>query len=198
MAGALRSLMLVAAMMLPTVLPATAADARSQTYEQADDAPAATSEAYLERRATLLLLRARFDVISDEDVPRMLAADAATLSTRGPSDEALDALASDLLAEGSYYIVSLRYLIESGGSLWPADKAETTYVNDALSSLRALQVELQEVVAGAGDPLPIFARVDRINAWTEGFAESPAELDHFRDRDALVEGAVAGAAPVSL
>ena len=153
---------------------------------------------YLQRRAVLLQLRARFQVISSDDIPAILAAEAAGFAETGPTDQAIGALEAELLAEGSYYVVSLRYLIEAGGSLWPEDKDETTYINDALVKLRDLQAELPELIASGADPLDFFVRLDGINSWTEGYAEVPSELDHFSGRDALVEAALASIAPVSI
>lgn len=178
---------------------AVAADMATQTFAVSE--PKAVTESlasYLDRKAMLLLLRARFDVISLEDVPAMLADDADRFAVDGPTEEAVAGVNNDLAAEGLFAIVQLRYLIQSGGSLWPTDRAEDTYVNDALAELRQLQWELPEVVAAGEDPYPLFQRIDRINAWTEGYADAPPELDHYSTRDSLVEAALAEAAPVAL
>jgi hypothetical protein len=178
---------------------ATAADVTSPTFAIRDaDASAAALEGYLDRKAMLLLLRARFDVLTLDDVPAMLAEDAGDFAVNGPSEEAIASVGNDLEAEGLFAIVQLRYLIQSGGSLWPTDKPEDTYVNDALAELRQLQWELPEVLAAGDDPYPLFQRIDQINAWTEGYADLPDELDHYSTRDSLVDAALAEAAPVSL
>lgn len=161
----------------------------------ATDVTAATT-LYLKREATLLQLRARFDVISADDIAGILAGDARAIAGVGPGIEQEAALDQNLLAEGSYYIVSLQYLVQSGGALWPSDKAENTYVNDALAKLAELQAELFSIADDHGDPLPVFVQLDQVNAWTEGYADLPAEFDHFEGRDALVEAALAAAKPV--
>ena len=186
----------IAAMLsVPVTLPAAwAADMPRQTFDL--EKPRADLARYLDRRATLLLLRARFDVVPMDEIPAMLATDARAMGSTGPSAEDQEALAADLLAEGNFYVVQLRYLIQAGGALWPTDRPEDTYVNDALSGLRELQWRLPEVLAAGDDPLPLFTRLDEINAWTEGYETVPPELDHFGPRDALVEAARIEAAPL--
>lgn len=192
----LRSLALAAALAGSIgTLAGWAADRPIQTFEQQN--PAATISRYLDRQATLLLLRARFDVVRVDEIPEILAADARAMAATGPSTERQEALASDLLAEGNFYLVQLRYLIQSGGAFWPSDRPEDTYVNDALAALRDLQWQLPVVLANGEDPLPLFIRLDEINAWTEGYETMPPELDHFGPRDALVEAARIEAAPVA-
>ena len=188
---------IIAALMLMGAPSAVgAADMPQRTpLPRATDVTAATT-LYLERQAALLQLRARFDVISADDIAGILAADAEAIVGVGPSIEQEAALDQSVLAEGSYYIVSLQYLVQSGGSLWPADKAENTYVNDALAKLADLQAALFSVAEEHGDPLPVFVQLDQVNAWTEGYADLPAEFDHFEGRDALVEAAIAAAKPV--
>jgi len=157
-----------------------------------DPTPAVRS--YLERRAVLLMIRATFGVVSDEDIPGLLADDLRRAGTP-PDTRALAGLDADLLAEASYFIVSLKYLIESGGPIWPGDRPDSSYANDARIELEALQAALAETIASRADPLPLFERLVRLYALTEGNLAVPEELDRYRDRDGLVRDFLAGAGP---
>src|SRR5690606_2420898 len=111
---------------------------------------------------------------------------AKTLGPAGPSESQLARLDRDLLAEGSYYLVSLRYLTEAGGAAWPGGRPESSYVFDALVTLDALLDRLIEAVNERADPLAIFVEGQRVLALTEGFLRVPPQLDRFGDRDAMV------------
>lgn len=152
--------------------------------------PMVVARDYISRRAVLLMIRATFDVIQNQEIPSLLAQDLRRIGASGPTEEDLAALDTDLLMEASYYIVTLRYLIEVGGGLWPSDRPESTYVNDAIVRLRTLTTELIDAVNDRADPLSIMRQVDEITAWTEGYAEPPPELDHFAGRDAIVDEAL--------
>jgi hypothetical protein len=143
----------------------------------------------------LLLLRARFDVIPRGQVPDVLAAEARRIGAAGPNAVDLEQLDRDLLAEGSYYIVSLRYLAQLGGAVWPDDRPERFYVNDALVKLDALQLRLLQAVESREDPLPIFLQLQEIDAQTEGYIELPRERDWFSGRDQLVKDVLSADGP---
>jgi hypothetical protein len=187
--GKLRMLLL-AAMALPLALgpalPGTAADLGAGRPLLAAPASAAATADYLRRRAVLLMIRATFDLVADEEVPQLLAADLQRLEGNGPAEHELARLDRELLAEGSYYLVSLRYLAEVGGAVWPADRPESAYANDALVALEALQQRLIKAVNSRADPLPIFEQAQAILALSEGFVRVPADMDHFAGRDAIV------------
>lgn len=193
-----QGLVLVAFAMLLTVTTAgaLAADVAVATPLPATADASSVSRAYLDRKAILLQVRAHFDTIEQDDAALILAQDAKAVAGHGPSLEATAQLNTDLLAEGSYYIVSLKYLIEAGGAIWPADRAESTYVNDALARLSELQAQLVSSIADGTDPLPVFIALDGVNAWTEGYTEVPVDLDFFSARDAMVEAALEAAKPV--
>ena len=174
-------------------VPPAPAAAAAEAAEPAD--AVAALDAYLKRQAVLLMIRASFDVVPHNEVPDELAAEARRLGANGPSDHDLERLDRDLLAEGSYYLVSLRYLAALGGAIWPADRPERFYVNDALVRLEALQQRLIEAVAVRTDPLPILTEAQAIHAWTEGLAEVPEDLDYFARRDAIVEQVLATDGP---
>jgi hypothetical protein len=150
---------------------------------------------YLDRRAVLLMIRATFDVIGTDEIPAILAADVEAVGADGPSEVEMAILDRDLLAEASYYLVSLKYLISFGGAAWPGDRPEASYVNDALLRLDGLQDALVAVAAERADPLPLLLAAEEIRGWTEGFESLPEALRRFADRDHLVETAIAEHGP---
>jgi len=187
------SVLLVFALAAP---PVAAADigAQPQPTTMAQNTFAAT-DAYLRRKAVLLMIRASFDVISADEIEGLLAGELQRLGASAPGDYDLGRLDRDLMAETSYYLVSLRYLIESGGAVWPDDRPEQTYVNDALVELDALADALEVTMAEHADPLPILERAQKIMFQTEGFATVPSEHDGFAGRDQLVEKVIAEVGP---
>jgi hypothetical protein len=147
------------------------------------------------REAVALLIRETFNLINTDEVLRQLTSATRRLGTSGPTEADHVALDRALLAEGSYYLVSLRYLIQAGGAAWPADRPARFYENDALVRLDALQERLFEAVETRADPLPIFLEGQAIWALTDGYEQVPEQLDVFGHRDALVEAAMARAIP---
>lgn len=191
---------IVTGVVLPAPFPVAAADpgAGAPPPISAPDEAAIGSEAlddYLRRRAVLLMIRSTFNLLLPADVPRVLAADVRRIGAAGPSEEESLQLDNDLLAEGSYYLVSLRYLAETGGAVWPSDRPESSYANDSLVELDALQDQLIEAIEQRADPLPILQEAQAILALTEGFTKTPASLDRFADRDAIIEDVLAKHGP---
>jgi hypothetical protein len=182
-------------MALFVVFPAQAADMPAapppDTAAPADRLAATAS--YLDRRAALLLIRAAFNVIAREDVREILEDDAVRLSLSAPAETDEQRLDLELLSEGSYFIVSLRYLIEAGGAAWPGDRTEGAYAFDALVLLDALRAKLFDNVGARSDPLPLLEAVEQIHWQTEGFAEVPAGASRFAARDELVDWAIRAA-----
>eukprot|EP01035_Chromulina_nebulosa_P043839 gene43839-59387_t len=133
----------------------------------------------LERSAALYLIRASFDVMSVDDIPSILETNAAELTKNGPQPEVAAALTEALTAEGSYAIVSLRYLISAGSANWPTDRDAGAYEKDALAKLAELQHEWLAAVQSGSDLRPLLLSIDQINAQTEGFKDLPASLDRF-------------------
>ncbi len=178
----------------PVLLTAWAIPALSADLGPSPPAATAVSQeelrSYIARQALLLQLRAAFDVEPLDRIAADLNSQVRWVLRHGITARDRAALNDDLLAEGSYYLVSLRYLIEAGGAVWPTDRSEPSYVNDARVLLDALQQRLFEATASDTDPLAIFQQLDTINAWTEGYSQVPANLDHFASRDALVEVAI--------
>jgi hypothetical protein len=156
-----------------------------------------TLSAAVHEKALLYKLRAAFDVVDESDIPDLLADDARRFASAGVSAEEKQRLLNDLLAEGSYYIVSLDYLISAGGPNWPLDKAASAYESEAASALATLRYNWLEVtstttLAGErfGEMYDILQQVDQINAWTEGQLEVTPELDHFAGTAELAADAI--------
>jgi hypothetical protein len=161
------------------------------------EAVASEIENYVARRAALLALRAKFDVVSMEDIAGVLRGDLQELAGGAPSPWMQSALDRQLLSEIGYFAVSLKYLIEGGGPLWPTDRSEDIYVNDALVEIGSAVDVLPEIIDKREDPLPLLERLERIYWWTEGYGEIPPDQDHFGEVPALVEQALQAAGPQS-
>jgi hypothetical protein len=196
---------IVAVVMLATsiaLLPATAPSAAAADLGTALPLPDAATEAtdsasvraYVARFATLTALRANFDVYTRAEAEWQVKSEHTRIVSAGLGEADRVALDRALLAEGSYYLVSLRYLIEAGGAVWPTDRPEQFYEDDALITLDALQDRLFEAVETRADPLAVFLEAQKIWAWTEGYVDVPAERDVFGHRDEVVGAAMAARA----
>jgi hypothetical protein len=153
------------------------------------------TERYLQDRAVLLSIRATFNVLDRGDIEPTLIADLEQMTSSGPSQSQLDELELNLLTEGSYYLVSLEYVVRAGGAAWPEDRPAVNYDNDALVQLDALKRSLLDIVETQSDPLPVFVEAQRIMALTNGAKEIPPEADVFAGRDAMVKRSLDRAAP---
>jgi hypothetical protein len=154
-----------------------------------------TTRTYLENRAVLLSIRAAFNILAPDDIEPALIADLEQMTRNGPSQAQLDELALNLLTEGSYYLVSLEYVVRAGGAAWPDDRPAVNYDNDALVQLDALKRSLLDIVETQADPLPVFVEAQRIMALTNGEKDIPPAADAFAGRDAMVKRALDLAAP---
>jgi hypothetical protein len=171
-----------------------AADLGGATPPSIEVLDVAAIEAELTRYAVLYTLRAAFNAIEPDEIEPLLRSELARLSS-GDSAEARAALESDLIAEGSYYVVSLRYLVAFGGANWPVDRPSADYSRDARVLLEALQARWLAAVPTGEDLVPIMQEIDAINAWTEGYAALPPELDRFSAIPAMVRDLVAKYGP---
>src|SRR5688572_6316712 len=68
----------------------------------AQESSEAATKSYPELRASLLALRARFDVIGFDDIADLLAGDARQIGPEGPKSSLVDLTLDQLRAEGSY------------------------------------------------------------------------------------------------
>jgi hypothetical protein len=154
--------------------------------------------AYLGQLAVLFSIRATFNILDQADIEPALIADLEQMTRKGPSQAQLDELALNLLTEGSYYLVSLEYVVRAGGAAWPEDRPAINYDNDALVQLDALKRSLLDIVETQSDPLPVFVEAQRIMALTNGEKNIPPAADAFAGRDAMVKRALDRAAPWAL
>lgn len=159
------------------------------------DAAVEATRHYLANQTLLLMVRATFDVVEPGAIEADVLATARQLGAAGPSPEASAALDRRLLAEANYYIVSLRYVTLVGGAVWPGDKPESTYANDAIVQLDQLEGELAETIEGGGDALPLLEQVQDLWLLSEGLAAVPADRDRFAGRDEIVAQALAALRP---
>ena len=169
----------------------------AERSQQTAEAVASEIANYASRLAALLALRAKFDVIVADDIPRALEADLKSLAGGAPSPWQQTVLDRELLSEISYFAVSLKYLIQSGGALWPTDRDESSYINDALVEVGAAVDALPEVIDNRENPLPLLERLERIWWWTEGYGDIPPDQNHFGDVRARVEHALKTVGPQS-
>lgn len=179
----------VAAMLLPGSAPA--ADIQQST--EITPQPAGLIREYVERRALLHIIRATFDVEAVDDLPLLVAGDRDAAETSGVTEEAIARLNTALIAEGSYFIVSLEYLIKAGYPAWPEDRPPDTYVNDALALLQPLPAELAASVGSGEDPIAVLQAAAQVYRWTEGEQDdvAPTGKADFDARDTLVDAAFA-------
>ncbi len=145
---------------------------------------------YIERRASLHMIRAMFDVISSGNVPRLIELDVAETQANGLTIAQIDRVDSELVSEASYLLVSLRYLVEVGGAIWPDDRSERVYASDAIVVLDGLRERIISWLDQPEDPLPVLEQLDRVYWWTEGYASPPEGQGHFDGRDQLIERAM--------
>lgn len=138
----------------------------------------------------LELTRVTFDVLAADQVQADVEQRIVAWAGRAPSEAEQAEIGRQLLAEGSYYLTSLSYLIQAGGAVFPGDKAETTYAGDALVQLDALQRQLADGIAAGSDVSGVIIEAERIRALTEGFAEEPADFGPLLQHAEMLERAV--------
>ncbi len=153
------------------------------TTEKASDQGVETA---LSRYLALEMVRATFDVISPEEIKDRLEEELRRWGGVSPSPEATEEIDRQLLAEASYYLVSLSYVVQVGGAAFPDDKSETSYANDTLVRIDSLQRQLVEAIAGGGDIFPILTEAEAIRALTEGYRSVPANFGVFSEYPAIL------------
>jgi hypothetical protein len=153
-------------------------------------ATAVSIDQALLERAVLFLIREKYDVLSADDAQDLLATEAKSLSALGIQADEEAAIQRQLSAEGSYFIVSLQYLIGVGGANWPTDKPASSYDRDASRALAELQDRWFDTVASHGDILTLIRQVDTIDAQTEGQPAATGDYDHFKGAEAMVKDAL--------
>ena len=169
---------------------ASAADLGSSPAAIADPAPVSYREA-LSRYLSLEKIRATFDEVEREDLCPALEDQARRWQGAVPAAAEVADIDQQLLAEASYYIVSLSYLVQVGGAVFPSDKAETVYANDTVARLEDLRRRLFEDVEAGSDVLPVLTELERIRALTEGYGSIPKGFGVFEQHDQLLDQVLA-------
>jgi hypothetical protein len=152
--------------------------------------PDALIDVTLSNFLALELTRLTFDVLAsdqvEDEVQRKLVAWAGT----APSEAERAEIGRQLLAEGSYYLTSLSYLIQAGGAVFPGDKPEATYAGDALVRLDALQRKLADGIAAGQDVSGVLVEAERIQALTEGYEMAPPDFGPLAHHAEMLERAI--------
>lgn len=170
--------------------PVTPADMPESSSPDASAASVQSVREYVEGRALLHTLRTIFDVEAVGDLPALVAADAEA-AAGGVTEEQSRDLQVDLIAEGGYFLTSLRYLIEAGFPNWPEDRSPSSYERDARMMLETLPQQLIALVLAGEDPIAVFETAAQIHWWTEGGNAPLDERGDFSQRDVLVDNALA-------
>ncbi|RYE50268.1 MAG: hypothetical protein EOP18_13625, partial [Rhizobiaceae bacterium] len=118
----------------------------------------------------LELTRVTFDVLPTDQVQGDVERKLVGWGGNGPSEAEAAEIYRQLLAEGSYYLTSLSYLIKAGGAVFPEDKPEPTYAGDTLVRLDVLQRRLADGLMAGGDVSDVLIEAEHIRALTEGYA----------------------------
>ena len=155
--------------------------------------PTMTAAEYLGRTADLMMLRLRFGAVLEDEVRDAMHAAAVSLENGAPKSETVRVLRRDLTAELFYYTVNLKYLIMAEGAIWPENRPARTYRNDALGALSEIADELAAGDVLALDIGALLARLEQVNAWTEGLAAPEADWFDPLVRQRLVEDALKAA-----
>ncbi len=173
-------------MLMPFAQTTAAADLNSAPMAAIDPAQVSLRDA-LSRYLSLEMVRATFDVLPREEIGAELEAQAVRWGGVPPSAAELADIDQQLLAEASYYMVSLSYLVQVGGAVFPSDKAEEVYANDTIVRLDDLRRRLFASIEEGEDVLPILAELEQIRALTEGYRTIPDGFGLFERHDELLE-----------
>lgn len=153
------------------------------------DRPAAdlSFDVALSRYHDLLAIRVTFDVIAADDLAPQLAAAASRWAPAGPGAGEAALLDNALLAEASYYLTTIAYVVEVGGAAFPADRPYDSYRNDTLVAVYALRDRLFAAVAAGEAVHDILVEAQRLHWLTEGETSVPEGKDHFAGHDELIK-----------
>lgn len=165
--------MILAACPLSTY-PVPAADLNAAVpVEQTDEDTAAVTGDTLANYLALELTRVTFDVLALDEIEGLVERRIVAWGGQAPGSGERAEIGRQLLAEGSYYLTSLSYLIQAGGAIFPDDRPEASYAGDTLVRLDALQRQLADGLAAGEDVSPILVEAEAIRALTEGYDTPP-------------------------
>jgi hypothetical protein len=138
----------------------------------------------------LELTRITFDVLAAEDLESRVEQKLIAWGGQPPGTAERAEIARQLLAEGSYYLTSLSYLIQAGGAIFPDGRPEAAQAGDALVRLDALQRRLSEGLARGEDVSGVLIEAEAIRALTEGYPALPADFGPFAHHAEMLGRAV--------
>lgn len=180
---------LTSLMLAPAAARSADLDVTVPVEQPLEDAEAITRVA-LANFLALQLTRVTFDVLSPDrvevDVERKLVGWAGN----APSEDERAEIDRQLLAEGSYYLTSLSYLIQAGGAVFPDDRPEASYAGDTLVALDTLQRRLSAGIVAGEDVSGVLVEAERIRALTEGYVVPPADFGPMSHHARMLERAV--------
>ena len=180
--------------LLPAIFAATlalspvAANAADLGAGAAVDRPAAGLDlaTALSRYHDLLAIRVSFDVLDAAELVPELEAAANRWAPDGPGAGEVALLDNALLAEASYYLTSIAYVVEVGGAAFPDDRPYDSYRNDTLVAAASLRDRLIDAVTTGASVNDILVEAQRLRWLTEGETTVPAASDRFAGHDELV------------
>lgn len=152
----------------------------------------------LSRYHDLLAIRVTFDVLPADRLAPDLAAAAARWAPSGPGAGEAATLDNALLAEASYYLTSIAYVVEVGGAAFPDDRPYDSYRNDTLVALTALRDRLFDAMQSGAPVHDILVEAQRLRWLTEGETTVPADEDRFGAHDTLLPAVTAPATGVGV
>lgn len=138
----------------------------------------------------LELTRVTFDVLAADEVEGEVERKLIAWAGNAPSEAERAEIDRQLLAEASYYLTSLSYMIQTGGAVFPEDKPEGNYAGDTLVALDALQRRLSDGIAAGDDVSSVLVEAERIRALTEGYAVPPPDFGPMAHHAEMLERAV--------
>jgi hypothetical protein len=138
----------------------------------------------------LELIRVTFDVLAAEQLEPLVEQKLTAWGGGVPVEAERAEIGRQLLAEGSYYLTSLSYLIQAGGAVFPDDRPEASHAGDALVRLDVLQRRLAEGIAAGDDVSDVLVEAEAIRALTEGYVTPPPEFGPLSRHADLLERAM--------
>lgn len=170
--------------------PGQAADMTTTVQEEQPVADAdAVIRTTLSNFLALELTRVTFDVLAADQVEAQVQQRLVAWAGAAPSEGERAEIGRQLLAEGSYYLTSLSYLIQAGGAIFPDDKLEVTYAGDTLVKIDALERQLADGIAAGEDVSAVLVEAEAIRALTEGNAVSPPDYGPMAHHAEMLERA---------
>ena len=170
--------------------PSFAADLTVSLPQQRPMADTTAVRTTLSNLLALELTRVTFDVLASDALEARVEQKLVAWGGGAPSAAERAEIDRQLLAEGSYYLTSLSYLIQAGGAIFPDDQPEAAYAGDTLVQLDALQRRLADGIAAMEDVSGVLVEAERVRALTEGYLAAPDDFGPLAHHAEMLERAV--------